>query len=393
MVAKTILDHILSRMASGGLRVYYPDGTVKHYGPDDPSVELHFKHPRVMRAILLDPLTGLGESYMNGQTDIIGDLGAISGLAAANAAMMQQFARLNLPRPRQANRRRRQRQQIAHHYDLGNDFYKLWLDESMTYSCAYFRQPTDSLEQAQDQKVDYILRKLQLKPGQTLLDIGCGWGKLLIAAVQQYGVTGHGITLSAEQHKLAQERVAAAGLADKITIELRNYQDLPAQAAYDRIVSVGMYEHVGKGNHATYFKALDRLLKPDGLSVLHTITAPRLEPISVWTDRYIFPGGYLPTVAQTAQLMERYGFELQDYENLRFHYALTLEEWQRRFDSHRDEVVRRYDERFYRMWRFYLGTSAGGFRYAGLTLSQFVMTKGPKADLPLTREHLYAAHQ
>ena len=388
MLSRTIFDQALRKIQVGGLTVHYWDGVTKTYGPE-PYAEITIHQPRALRAILLDPPTGLGECYMDGSIDLT-DIIAISRLAAENAAVVDNLNKIKLPRWRQPNRRRRQRRQIAHHYDLGNEFYSLWLDSSMTYSCGYYRNLGDTLERAQQQKTLHVLRKLQLTPGQSLLDVGCGWGQLLIAAAQQFGVTGYGITLSAEQHALAGRRVTEAGLAGKITIELCNYQDLAERGlTFDRVVSVGMYEHVGRGNHNTYFRALDQLLKPGGLNVLHTITAPKLEPIGKWTDTYIFPGGYLPTVAQTTKLAERHHYELQDYENLRYHYALTLEEWLRRFEAHKSEVIAMYDERFYRMWKFYLATSAAGFRYSGLTLSQFVLTKGPHPEQPLTREYLY----
>jgi len=390
MIARAIFDRVLGRLTTGGLIVHYWDGTTKTYGPGKPYLEMTIKHPRVIRDILRKYSLGFGEAYMDGLLEISGDLRQGGRLIAENDSIIRQLGKLSLPASLQANRQRHQRRQIAHHYDLGNDFYKLWLDESMTYSCAYFKKPTDTLEQAQDQKVDHILRKLQLQPDQSLLDIGCGWGKLLIAAAKQYGVRGHGVTLSEEQYKLANQRVAEAGLSDRITIELLGYQDLAARGlTFDRIVSVGMYEHVGYGNHATYFKALGTMLKPDGLSVLHTITNPRGELNDPWIDKYIFPGGFIPQVAATTKVMEAHGFELQDYENLRYHYALTLDEWLLRFEAHRHEVVAMYDKRFYRMWRLYLANSASGFRYGPMTLSQFVFTKGAQPDLPLTREHLY----
>ena len=185
--------------------------------------------------------------------------------------------------------------------------------------------------------------------------------------------------------------MAEAGLCDKIKIELINYQDLAERdLTFDRIVSVGMYEHVGKDNHDAYFKAVAKLLGPNGVSVLHTITNRHEAPNDAWIDRYIFPGGFLPSVARTTKYMERYNFEIQDYENLRYHYALTLEEWLRRFEASRDQVIKLYDERFYRMWRLYLAGSISGFRYGDLSLSQFVMTKGPGTQEPLTRAYMYS---
>lgn len=390
MIARALFDQVLGRLTAGGVTVHYWDGKTKSYGPDKPNFEITIKHPRVVRAMLRNLSMGFGEAYMDGSLEIKGDILKVSQLAAENQSVFKPLTKLSMLTPRQRNRPGRQRSQIAYHYDLGNDFYKLWLDESMTYSCAYFRHDSDSLELAQNQKVDHILRKLQLNKGQSLLDIGCGWGKLLIAAAQEYGVRGHGITLSQEQFKLAQERVAAAGLSDQITIELLNYQDLAKRdITFDRIVSVGMYEHVGQGNHATYFRTIEKLLAPRGLSVLHTITNSQAESNDPWIDKYIFPGGYIPAAAATVRVLEAHGFELWDYENLRFHYALTLEEWLRRYESHKAEVIKHYDERFYRMWRLYLANSATSFRYGSLSLSQFTFSRVAQPDLPLTREHLY----
>jgi cyclopropane-fatty-acyl-phospholipid synthase len=369
--------------------VHYPDGKSRKFGPGKPYFDMKINHPRVFRAILRNPTLGVGESYMNGSLELIGDIAAPGRLVAENATMFNSLP--TFTKPLEKNSRTKQRSQIARHYDLGNEFYKLWLDESMTYSCAYFHHETDKLETAQNQKVDYILRKLQLQKGQSVLDIGCGWGKLLIAAAEQYGASGHGITLSEEQYKLANERIKAAGLSDKITVELLNYQDLALRdIKFDRVVSVGMYEHVGQGNHATYFKAVDKLLKDDGLSVLHTISSPSGQPPDAWTASYIFPGGFIPTVHDTVKIMESGPFELKDYENLRFHYAMTLDEWLRRFENHKDEVIKRYGIEFYRMWRLYLGSSISGFRYGDLSLSQFVFTKGAHPGYPLTREYLYS---
>lgn len=390
MIAQAIFHKVLKQIKVGGLVVHFPNKTTIIYGSDKPYFEITIKHPRVIRAILRQPTLGFGEAYMAGDIEIHGAIDQVGRLLSENASVFETLGRFALPVHRETNRRSNQRHQIAHHYDLGNDFYKLWLDPSMAYSCAYYKQPTDSLEQAQTQKIQHILRKLQLRKGQSLLDIGCGWGELLISAATQYGVRGYGITLSQQQHALAQKRVAAAGLSGIITIELLNYQDLALRdLTFDRIVSVGMYEHVGRGNHVDYFRAIQKLLAQGGLSLLHTITSPTDEPNDAWNDKYIFPGGFIPSAGNTLKLMEGHYFELQDYENLREHYALTLDEWLRRYEEHKTQIISMYDERFYRMWRLYLGSSASGFRYGPLGLSQFVFTRRSQGGLPLTREHVY----
>ena len=227
---------------------------------------------------------------MNGDIDYEGDLRMIGKLITDNQEIPKRLAKLKITAPQRLNpnHKSKQAKQIQHHYDLGNDFYKRWLDESMTYSCAYFKTPKDTLEKAQEQKLDHVLAKLQLKPGMTLLDIGSGWGQLLIRAAQKHGVTGHGITLSKEQYRHSKSLARKLDLADKLTFELINYQDLAERdVVYDRVVSVGMFEHVGRGNHEDYFRAVDKLLKPGGITVLHTISNQRPDPIDPWIDKYI----------------------------------------------------------------------------------------------------------
>jgi len=389
-VEKTLLDKLLSHMKSGGVRVTYWDGTTVKYGPDKPLLHVTVHSPKAVRAIARHTSVGFGESYMDGLIDVKGPIDQVNRMSIENTPTNKVLRKVRLRRAKNSNRRGRQRGYIAHHYDIGNDFYKLWLDKSMTYSCAYFRKPSDSLEKAQSQKVDHILRKLQLKKGMHLLDIGSGWGTLLIRAAKEYGVTGVGVTLSRNQRAHAEEAAKKAGVDKLVKFELLNYQDLAERGdKFDRIVSVGMFEHVGKGNQPKYFSAIDKMLKPQGLSVLHTISHAHETPTDPWIDKYIFPGGYLPTVGQVVNQLPRYNFYLADYENLRMHYAMTLDEWLRRFELHKKEVLDMYDERFYRMWRLYLGSSSAAFRYGDLSLSQFVFTKGQNNDLPLTREFLY----
>ncbi len=390
MLEKQLLHQVLKRIKNGAIRVIYWDGDEEIYGVGKPVVNIKIKSPKAVRATLKDSSLGFGESYMNGSIDIEGPLDQINRLASENKPALKPLSKLRWARAKNINIRSRQKQQIAHHYDISNGFYKLWLDKSLTYSCAYFRKTGDSLEKAQDQKVDHLLRKLQLKKGMRMLDIGCGWGTLLIRAAKKYGVTGMGITLSENQCKHAKQAAKKAGVEKQVKFKLLNYQDLAEQnEKFDRIISVGMFEHVGQNNHADYFKAVDTMLKPGSISVLHTITHTHETPADPWIDKYIFPGGYIPSIRETIARLPRHEFQLIDYENLRIHYAKTLDEWWRRFEKNKSKILKMYDEKFYRMWRLYLASSSAAFRYGDLSLSQFVFTKGLNNSLPLTREFLY----
>ena len=390
MIEKKLLNTALERIKHGGVRVTYWDGDSYTFGPEKPYYEMEVKSPVAVRRILKNLSMGFGESYAEGLIEIKGDLEGPIRLLVENQEAFAGLSKLLVFAKLRKNKTKKQRSYIAHHYDIGNDFYKLWLDKSMTYSCAYFKTPKDSLETAQKQKVEHILKKLQLKKGQTLLDIGSGWGTLLITAAKKYGVTGHGVTLSEEQLSYATDMAKKAKVADKVTFELANYQDLPKRGLqFDRIVSVGMFEHVGKGNHHNYYKAVDQLLKPNGLSLLHSITQQTEQPNDPWIDKYIFPGGYIPSNREIVNALPNYNLRLVDYENLRIHYAMTLEEWMRRYERHKPAIEKMFDKKFYRMWHAWLACSASSFRYGQLDLSQYVFTKGPQNDAPLTREFIY----
>lgn len=390
MIAKIAFDQILSRIRIGGVVVDYWGSETKTYGPEKPYFKLTINDPKAIGSILKSGDLGFGEAYAAGQIEVDGSLDLVMRLVFENSAAIDQFGRVFRKFGLQRNTKDKQAEQIQHHYDLGNDFYELWLDKSMTYTCAYFKSAKDSLEQAQEQKLDHVIRKLQLKPGHKFVDMGCGWGHLVVRAAKLYGAEGLGVTLSREQFKYATELAKTEGVEKLAKFELLNYQDLPARKVqYDRVISVGLGEHVGRGNHKQYFKVVDQLLKPGGISVMHTITHQDEEPIPRWLDKHIFPGGYIPSIRELVGLLPDYGFRLQDYENLRIHYAMTLDHWLERFDAHRDWVVNKYSEEFYRMWRFYLAGSSGSFRYGDNDLSQLVFTKGNNNDLPLTREHLY----
>lgn len=390
MIEKRIFDSILRNIKRGGVKVNYWDGDVRTYGPEKPYYTLSFRSASALRSVLRNASLGFGEGYAAGDIEVEGDLRNVNRLLCENKTALSALRLTRLTHLLQRNVKAIQKQQIQHHYDLGNDFYKLWLDKSMMYSCAYFQKPTDTLEQAQEQKVAHLLRKLQLQKGQRLLDIGCGWGTLLITAAKKYKATGLGITLSEEQLKHARKAAKEAGVEKQITFELCNYQDLVERGeTFDRIISVGMFEHVGRGNHHHYYKAVEAMLADDGITVLHTITSETETPNDPWIDKYIFPGGYIPATREIVAALPRHNLRLLDFENLRIHYATTLEEWQRRYRQHEKTVVKKYDERFYRMWDLWLASSAAAFRYGDLNLGQFVMSKGINNNLPLTREHLY----
>ena len=282
---------------------------------------------------------------------------------------------------------------IAHHYDLSNDFYRLWLDPEMVYSCAYFHHLDQPLASAQCDKLDYICRKLRLSPGQRLLDIGCGWGALVCWAAQHYGVEAHGITLSKEQYAYATERIRNEGLDDKATVEFRDYRNLPQNASYDRVVSVGMFEHIGIANFPLYFDIIKRVLKPGGLFLNHGITNNtgwQRQPTSRFINRYVFPDGELAQINDVIRAMEQTEFEIMDVESLRRHYALTLRRWISALESHKEQAIKLVGEATYKIWRLYMAGSAHFFDRGGLHVYQILAghRHHPPA-IPLRRNDLY----
>jgi cyclopropane-fatty-acyl-phospholipid synthase len=388
---KAGLDALLRRMRHGGVAVTYWDGETRSYGSAPATLQVEIRRSAVVRAMLKNPSLAVGEGYMRGDIYIDEDqLDDFFRLTALNSGSVNALRRFTPWHRNERNHQRRQRSQISRHYDVGNDYYRLFLDEHQIYSCAYYRSPTDTLERAQEQKIAHILRKLKLEPGQRLLDIGCGWGYLAVAAAKQYGVTVLGITLSREQLAGARELAEREGVSDQVRFELINYQEL-RELPFDRVVSVGMFEHVGQGNQHNYFRAIDRLLKPGGVSVLHTITSVADEPNDPWIDRYIFPGGHLPSVATITTNMLESGMWLWAQEDLCQHYDRTLVEWRRRHRQHKDQIVTMFDEDFYRMRDFWLAGSIAAFRHGGAGLSQFIFTKGKPepGEPPRTLEHVY----
>jgi len=374
--------------------------------------EWHINNPGVLRAVLrADRQVALGEGYIYDDYDISGDILAVFPVAEylaenqfSTAQKLKLGSRLlSLPSAVRSasasldgkvHSKSRDRHAVSFHYDVSNDFYQLWLDSRMVYSCAYFETADDTVEKVQEQKLDYICRKLRLRPGERLLDIGCGWGGLVIHAAGNYGVGATGITLSEQQRALAQQRIAEAGLSATCEVHLLDYRDAPRLGTFDKLVSVGMVEHVGESKLPDYFRTAFRLLNPGGVFLNHGIARAgnRSKPKEPsFTDIYVFPDGELVPIATTLRAAEECGFEVRDLENLREHYYLTLVQWLRRLESKEEHAKKLVGEVKYRTWRLYLAGSAHFFRTGKLDLHQTLLVKrenGP-SGLPLTREDWY----
>jgi cyclopropane-fatty-acyl-phospholipid synthase len=390
--------------------------------PDDRARNstLVLNHPDALEHMLLPGTeTGLAEAYLRNDFDIEGNIESAIDLAEhllkrgsnqlngsrwlgvwrhlPTGAKLRAVGRL-LPQGLGAKHsRERDRRAVTFHYDISNDFYALWLDRQMVYSCGYFPSAEDSLDEAQEQKLDYLCRKLRLAPGQRLLDIGCGWGAMVRHAAEHWGVEATGITLSQRQAEWAQARIAEAGLAGRVQIELRDYRDYVRETKpFDAIVSVGMAEHVGRENLPEYFRVVREALKPGGVFLNHAIAqgiVPRPDAGGDWfIDRYVFPDSDLPPISAVATAAEAAGFEVRDVECLREHYALTLRHWVRRLEAAHEAALNFVDEPTYRTWRLYMAGSAYGFAAGQLGIYQTLLSRldaQGAARLPLTREDWY----
>jgi cyclopropane-fatty-acyl-phospholipid synthase len=365
---------------------------------DAPRVTLRFKYARTAAVLAKPSLLSLAEAYIAGDAEIEGDVrDAIHSAAALSRPRSRGLFDSSAP----ANGRHTKesdREAIQHHYDVSNEFYALWLDPRMVYSCAYFRGEADSLEQAQLQKLDHICTKLHLAPREKFLDIGCGWGALAIRAAEKYGVDATGITLSENQYRLANERIRAAGLQDRCRVLLQDYRDHPGERRYDKIASVGMFEHVGLNNLPAYFGAVRRLLRERGLFLNHGITSSDTHNRAVglgageFIGRYVFPQGELPHLHRVVRDMSDQHLEVHDVESLRAHYARTLGIWSANFENRLDEAVAASSERTARIWRLYLAGCAHAFDEGWISIYQILGSKQEKpgpTDLPLTRDWMY----
>ena len=370
------------------------DGEVICYG-SKPETTLAIKSPEVLGELFGKGFLGFGEAYMSGDLEVEGDLQELLRLGLIvkfdeKAFSLKQKIRLLPFYLKTMATIGGARKNIAYHYDLFPEFYPLFLDKTLTYSCGYFTTENDSLEQAQCQKYDHIARKLQLQPADTLVDIGCGWAGMLLHAARDYGTSGVGVTISNNQYQYGCRRIEELGLGERIEVKLQDYKQLAGK--FDKFVSIGMFEHVGKRFIPAYMRRVAELLKKGGVGLLHTIAKEVESPGDAWITRYIFPGGYIPSLPETIQEMGRAGLCVLDVENLRTHYARTLDCWISNFERNIGRIQEMFDERFVRMWRLYLNASSAGFKYGTNRLYQILFSNGLNNHLPLTREYLYRSN-
>ena len=355
-------------------------------GDGDPAFTVIFHKEIPLTALTTSTSLALGEAYMDGDLEIEGDLynaldhflGQMGKFSTDESALKKLIF--------SSTGKKNQEKEVRSHYDIGNDFYKLWLDETMSYSCGYFLHEDDSLYQAQVNKVDYILKKLHLSPGMSLLDIGCGWGFLLIEAAKKYGVHGMGITLSREQYEAFNRRIKEQNLGDLLEVALMDYRDLPKMnRTFDRVVSVGMAEHVGRRNYQLFMDCAKKVLKPGGLFLLHFISALKEHAGDPWIKKYIFPGGVIPSLREMLSCAAEDDFHTLDAENLRLHYNRTLLCWDKNYREHMDQIREMFDERFVRMWDLYLAACAATFHNGIIDLHQVLFSNGINNDVPMVR--------
>ncbi len=392
------LSHMMkSFIRKGRLTVIDADGNRHVFaGTPGPEVTMRLTDRRLYRTLVFNPELSAGEAYMDGTMrfedgstlrDFL-TLFSINRLSLGSYPLQKAIraVKMRFRRRQQSNVKGEAERNVAHHYDLGNDFYRLFLDDNMLYSCAYFRDPGETLEEAQRNKLRLLASKLCLREGMRVLDIGCGWGDLALYLARLENVHVTGVTLSKEQQKLATERARQAGLADRVTFELRDYRDVDDK--FDRIVSVGMFEHVGVQHYDEFFSHLNALMPDDGIAVLHSIghmSPPGMA--SPWLRKYIFPGAYSPALSEVFDSVERNSLWVMDLEFLRVHYATTLAHWAGRFEKNRDRVIAMYDERFARMWEFYLISAEMMFRTGSQLVFHMQMSRKRDAA-PIVRDYI-----
>ncbi len=384
-------------LRTGSFEITMPSGARHSYGDGSgAAIEVRFHDTATLRKIILNPELGLGEAYMDGRMIIANDdlrgflMAVVSNVGQDHSTRWQHVLtvwRHIKRRTRQYNPIGAAQRNVAHHYDLSGELYDLFLDSDKQYSCGYFRHPDDSLEKAQIQKKAHIASKLLIEPGMMVLDIGCGWGGMGLTLAKDFGARVVGVTLSAEQHRVAQSRVDAEGLSEQVEFRLMDYRHVTE--TFDRIVSVGMFEHVGAPHYNEYFRNVRERLTGDGIALIHSIGRPTPPgTTSPWVLKYIFPGGYVPSMSEALTAVENQNLWPTDVEVWRLHYAETLRHWQERFIANVERIRTLYDDRFCRMWRFYLAASEMTFRHNRQFVFQLQLARRQDA-VPLTRDYLY----
>mgnify|MGYP002798803991 FL=1 len=380
---------MLSKSFPFPVRVTYWDGKSEVYGNGTPEIEIVFNEKIPMGDITRNASLALGEAYMDKKIEIHGSIQKLINGAYESADSFMRSSTFRKFLPKTKHTEKQSEEDVQSHYDIGNDFYEQWLDPTLTYSCAYFTDDNkDDLEQAQIAKVHHILNKLHPQKGKTLLDIGCGWGTLMLTAAKEYGLKVTGVTLSEEQYKLVQKKIYDENLQDVAEVKLEDYRELGDQQ-WDYVTSVGMFEHVGSENLPKYFADVYKYLNKDGVALIHGITRQQGGATNAWINKYIFPGGYIPGLVEIISRIEEAHLQISDAEMLRRHYQRTLEIWDKNFNNARPEIEKKMGERFCRMWDMYLQACAASFESGNIDVVQYLLTKGPSGkNLPMTRDYM-----
>ncbi|HXZ83918.1 MAG TPA: cyclopropane-fatty-acyl-phospholipid synthase family protein [Myxococcota bacterium] len=389
---RSVALRILETRGDPRLRIVLWNGEEVRLSDEPPLARIVFRDRRVLPYLALHPELGLGDAYASGRLEVEGDLVTALKLFLGRPERRGLVARahdaLRLWR-RRSHSLRRARSNIHSHYDLGNDFYSLWLDQRMAYTCAYFPTPTASLEEAQLAKMEHVSRKVWLRPGDHVVEAGCGWGSLALHMARHHGVTVTAYNISSEQVRYARDQAQRQGLAERVEFREDDYRNITGR--YDAFVSVGMLEHVGDENYAELGRVIDRCLEPHGRGLIHAIGRVQRRPMDPWIVKHIFPGAYSPKLEEMVGILSPHELAVVDVENLRLHYEKTLTHWLERFEKNAAEIERRFDSSFVRIFRLYLAGSIASFHVGNLQLWQVVFQRTRSNDLPWTRARLYAA--